>query len=141
MSSVPDGRAANQPLAAMTFRPSIGALFSGARVSRAEDRLARERRRGHRFGRQLLQLRFLLRRRRRVDARVVRRAVLRFERAVVLAGILAGSRGDLSRQQRQNQAILVRRPDRAIPPQEARAGALFAAKANAALEERLAQTT
>ena len=33
MSSVPDGLAANQPLAATTFRPSIGASFSGARVS------------------------------------------------------------------------------------------------------------
>ena len=33
MSSVPDGRAANQPLAATTLSPSIGASFSGAVVS------------------------------------------------------------------------------------------------------------
>ena len=33
MFSVPDGRAANQPLAATTFRPPIGAPLPGARVS------------------------------------------------------------------------------------------------------------
>ena len=35
MFSVPDGRAANQPLAATTLRPPMGALFPGARVSLA----------------------------------------------------------------------------------------------------------
>ena len=35
MFSVPDGRAANQPLAATTLRPPMRALFPGARVSRA----------------------------------------------------------------------------------------------------------
>ena len=30
---VPDGRAANQPLAVVTFSPPMGALFPGARVS------------------------------------------------------------------------------------------------------------
>ena len=33
MFSVPDGRAANQPPRAMTFKPPIGALLPGARVS------------------------------------------------------------------------------------------------------------
>ena len=35
MFSVPEGRAANQPLAVTTFSPPIGALFPGARVSLA----------------------------------------------------------------------------------------------------------
>jgi hypothetical protein len=35
MSSVPEGRAANQPLAATTFRPPIGASLPGAFVSLA----------------------------------------------------------------------------------------------------------
>ena len=33
MFTVPDGRAANQPFFATTFKPSIGAPFPGARVS------------------------------------------------------------------------------------------------------------
>ena len=35
MSSVPEGRAANQPLAVVTLRPPIGAPLPGARVSLA----------------------------------------------------------------------------------------------------------
>jgi hypothetical protein len=35
MFSVPEGRAANQPFSATTFRPPIGAPFPGARVSLA----------------------------------------------------------------------------------------------------------
>ena len=35
MFSVPDGRAANQPLADTTFRPPMGASLPGARVSLA----------------------------------------------------------------------------------------------------------
>ena len=35
MSSVPEGRAANQPLAATTFRPPMGASLPGAVVSLA----------------------------------------------------------------------------------------------------------
>ena len=35
MLSVPEGRAANQPLAAITFRPPIGAWLPGALVSLA----------------------------------------------------------------------------------------------------------
>ena len=35
MFSVPDGRAANQPLAVTIFRPPIGAPLPGALVSRA----------------------------------------------------------------------------------------------------------
>ena len=35
MFSVPEGRAANQPLPATTFNPPIGALLAGARVSLA----------------------------------------------------------------------------------------------------------
>ena len=33
MFSVPDGRAANQPLSATTFKPPIGALLPGATVN------------------------------------------------------------------------------------------------------------
>ena len=42
MFSVPDGLAANQPLAATTFKPPIGALLPGARVSFATARFARQ---------------------------------------------------------------------------------------------------
>src|SRR5207247_10826578 len=82
-----------------------------------------------------LQTRFLLGRRRRIDARVIGRAELRGQRPVVLTWIAAGARGDLGRQKRHDGAVLVGRPDRPVVAQEASAGALLAAEAERAGEQ------
>ena len=42
MSSVPDGRAANQPCSATTFTPPIGRAVAGRLGEHRRDRLARE---------------------------------------------------------------------------------------------------
>ncbi len=76
----------------------MGALLPGARGQLCGDRFAGQLRFLDGFGRQLLQACFLLRRRRRIDARVVRRAEFRGQFAVMLARILAGPGGDLGRQ-------------------------------------------
>src|SRR6266542_4696147 len=65
---------------------------------RGGDRLAGQLRLLNGRGRQLLQPRLLLGRRRGVDARVAGRAELRRQFPVVLAGILVGPRRDLGRQ-------------------------------------------
>ena len=53
----------------------------------------------------------------------------------MLAGVLAGAGEDLRGQQVQDRAVLVGRPDGAVPPQEAGAGTLFAAEAERAIEQ------
>ena len=53
----------------------------------------------------------------------------------MLARVLAGARGDLGGEQREDEPILVGGPHRSIPAQEARAGALFAAEADRAVEQ------
>ena len=118
MFSVPDGRAANQPLAATTFRPPIGALLPGARVSLAVigspasfDSLTAS-------GDSFCSRAFCCGRRRRIDARVERRAELRRQFAVVLAGIFARAGRDLGRQQVHDRAVLVRRPHGAVAAAE-----------------------
>lgn len=58
-----------------------------------------------------------------------------YQLAVALGGVAAGSGGDLRRQQRRNDAVLVGRPDAAVAPQEARTGTLFAAKAERAFAQ------
>src|SRR5476651_676182 len=98
MSSVPEGRAANQPPAAITLMPPIGASLPGARSSTlsifspASSALLTS------FGERFAQL--------------------ACEGAVQLAGIAAGARGDLRRQQCRNQAVLVGGPHRAVGAQE-----------------------
>jgi len=80
------------------------------------------------FGRELLQSGFLLWRRRRVDTRVIRCAELRGQRAIVLAWLFTGTRGDLGREQIHDRAVLVSGPDGSLASRKAGARALFAAK-------------
>ena len=138
---MPEGRAANQPLAATTFKPPIGSLLPGARVSLAV--IGSPARFGvlDRLGRELLQARLLLGRGGGVNARVIRRPEFRDERLEVLARVLAGARGDLRRQQVHDEAVLVGRPDGAVAPQEARPGALLPAEAEGAVEQTRARNT
>src|SRR5262244_2977100 len=89
------------------------------------DRLAGEGVFLDRGRRQLLESRLLLGRGGRVDARVVRRAELRHDLFEVLAGILAGARRDLGREEIHDRAVLVGRPYRTVAAQEAGAGALL----------------
>src|SRR5262249_27172063 len=53
----------------------------------------------------------------------------------MLARVLAGAGRDLGGQKVHDWAVLVRRPDGAVPPQEARARALFATEAERAIEQ------
>src|SRR6185369_10881901 len=93
------------------------------------------RRRRHRRGRQLAEGGLLGGRRRRVDARVVRRPELLAQALVVGARILAGDRRDLGGEQVQDDAVLVGGPGGAVATEEAGAGALLAAEAEAAVDQ------
>ena len=124
-----------------TFSPPMAAPLPGRRVSLAvigsPASVAGRRPPRARASR----ARLLLGRGRRVDARVVRRAELGGQLAVMLARILAGAGGDLRGQQAQDQAVLVRGPHRAVAPQEAGAGALLAAEADGCRRTGPARTT
>ena len=135
MSSVPDGRAANQPLSATTFTPPIGAPLPGALRENGLDLLAGQIREPDLLRRQSRQQLLLLRGGWRLDAIVSRLAELAREVAIDLAGIAAHARGDLRRQQRRDDAVLVGRPDAAVPAQERRARALLAAEPERAVEQ------
>src|SRR5205085_8565490 len=89
----------------------------------------------HRLGRELAQRRLLGGRGGRVDARVVRRPEPFAQALVVDAGILAGDGGDLPGEQVQDDAVLVGGPGAAVAAQEAGAGALLAAEAQAAVAQ------
>src|SRR6185312_6850958 len=112
-----------------------GGAVAGSAGQLGDDRIARQRRRLDRRRVELLERRLLARRGRRVDARVVRRPELGAQVLVVLPGIAPGDGGDLGGQQIQNDAVLVGRVDAAVPAQEAGAGALLAAEAEAAVDE------
>src|SRR5205807_2711160 len=99
------------------------------------DRLAGQRRGLDGLGRQLREPSLLVGRRRRVDARIARRAELLRQLLVVLAWILAGAGGDLGREQVHDRAVLVSGPHRAVVPQEARPRAFLASEAARAVEE------
>ena len=96
---MPDGRAANQPLAATTLSPPIGAPLPGARVSTLDDRLAGQLGGPHVLGRQPLEQLLLLRRGARVDAAVDGLAQPLGELAVQLARVLAERGRQLGGQQ------------------------------------------
>ena len=108
MFSVPEGRAANQPLAATTFRPPIGRVVARSAGQLGRDRFPGKSRFSDCFGRKLLQFRFLLGRGGSVDARVVRRAELRRQFPGDARPGLCRSRGDLGCQQVHDQAVFVR---------------------------------
>ena len=113
----------------------MGASLPGARVDFRDDGLAGQRRRGDAFAGELLERGLLRRRGGGVDARVIRRAMLRGEFLVVNAGVLAGDGGNLGGQQAENDAVLVGGPCAAVAAQEGCAGAFLAAEAEAAIEQ------
>ena len=137
MSSVPDGRAANHPLSAITFNPPMGAPLPGACVRMLSIFSPASSARAYLLRRELRQRCFLLRGGRRLDAIVDGFAELARQLAVDLAGIAAHARGDLRRQQGRDDAVLIGRPDAAIETQERRAGALLAAEAQRAVEQAI----
>src|SRR5262245_39222042 len=65
----------------------------------------------------------------------MRLAELSRQLLIVLAGILAGYRGDFGGQQTGDQSVFVGRPDAAVPPQETRPRAFLAAETATAVEE------
>ena len=135
MSSVPDGRAANQPLSRLTFKPPMGAPLPGAWVSTAWivspassviRTCCRE---------SLASSRLLRRGRRRLDAVVDRLAEIAGELAIELAGIApiravisaASSAGTMP-----SLSVVQTLPSQT---QERRARALLAAEAERAVEQ------
>ena len=74
---------------------------------------------------------------RRVDAPVDGRAEALGQLLVGGAGVAAGLGRDLRREQREQDAVLVGRPRRAVAAQEAGSGALLAAEADRAVDEPL----
>ena len=120
---------------ATTFTPPIGASLPGARlrmrwiVSPAS--CVQRTCSGESADEPLL----LRRGGRRLDPVGDRLAELARQLAVDLAGIASGARGDLRREQRRDDAVLVRRPHRAVAAEEGGARALLAAEAERAVEQ------
>ncbi len=135
MFSVPEGRAANQPLCGDDLEPADRRVVARSARQLGRDRLAGQVGRLDGGWIELLKSRLLLGRRRRVDPRVVRRAKLPGQLLVVLAGVLAGAGEDFRGQQVEDRPVLIGGPDGAVPPQEAGAGALFAAEAERPIEQ------
>ena len=126
---MPDGRAANQPLSAMTLMPPIGAPLTRRGIQCRAYRFAGEFGHAELIRREVFQHRFLRRGRRSVNPLVERNP--QFARQIIedFAGIPTDTRGDLSGEQSRNDAVLVRRPDRTVAPEERRARALLPAEA------------
>src|SRR6266508_1747783 len=82
--------------------------------------------------------RFLLRcRRRQIHARVIRATKLLGQFFIPFTRITPGCRDDFSREQRKNDAVLVRCPDRSVATKKTGARAFFAAKTDRAVEQAL----
>jgi hypothetical protein len=99
MFSVPDGRAANQPLAETTFNPPIEASLPGARVSFAVIGSPASSVAVTASGESFLSRFFCSGVAGGVDAGVIRRAELGGQFLVMQARILAGARGNFRREQ------------------------------------------
>src|SRR5216684_679763 len=110
MSSVPDGRAANQPLAATTLSPPIGAPLPGARVSLSVIGSPPSR------------------------ASFTDSAESLASRAFS-AGVAAAAGGDLGREQVEDQAVLVGGPHAAVVARERRPRTLLPPEAERAVEQ------
>src|SRR6266487_4849478 len=89
------------------------------------DRFTGERGFLDRVRRELFQLRFLLRCRRRVNARVEGRAELRRQSAVMVAGILTRASGNLCGEQIHDWTVFIGGPDRGVKAKKTRARALL----------------
>ena len=116
MCSVPEGRAANQPLVETTFNPPIGALLPRARVSFAVIGSPASSVAVTASGESFFEEVLLLGRRRGVDPGVIRGTELGGQLLVMHAGIRACARGDFRREQTQDEAIFIRGPDCAVAP-------------------------
>src|ERR1700683_3828300 len=98
------------------------------------DRLARQVLLLYRVRREFRQLRFLLGSGGRVDARVIRCSELRGQLAVMFTGALVRARGNLRRQQVQNQPVLVGRPRCAVKAKKTRSSTFFSAETVRAID-------
>jgi hypothetical protein len=107
MFSVPEGRAANHPLAETTFRPPIGASISRSTREFARDRFAGQFGGCYGFGRKLLELVLLLGRGRGVNASVVRCPELGGQFLVVHPGILSSTRCDFRGEQAEDETVFI----------------------------------
>ena len=132
---MPDGRAANQPSAVVTFSPPSGAPLPGAVVSFGGDRLAGQLGGGDLLRGQLGQPRLLLPVGRGVDAGIDRRPVLGGQLGVALRRRRPGDRQDLRGQQGHDDPVLVGGPHRAVAAQERRARRLLATETDCAADQ------
>src|SRR6185312_66793 len=87
------------------------------------------------LGREVLQLVLRLRIGRRVDTSVERLAKVCGDFAVMLARVFAGASRDLGGEEPEDEPVLVGRPDFAVAPKNARAGALLAAETTRSVEQ------
>src|SRR5207247_465581 len=122
---------------ALPVRPAVMERWLGGNAERV---LARpwswpERSRAGPAGGEPPERRLLVPGGRDVAALVDGRAEPTFELGIERAGMLAGDGRDLGRQQVEEDAVLVRRPHRAVAPEERRAGALLAAEPERPVEE------
>ena len=134
---MPEGRTANQPLGAVTLRPPISAPFPGALVNLAVIGSPASSFAARASGRSDFKSFFLRRRRRQIHARVIRTAKFLGQFLVPGAGLTSGRRNDLRGEQRENDAVFVRRPNRSVAAEKAGAGALLAAEADRSVEQTL----
>src|SRR5262245_33091768 len=111
------------------FEAADGGVVPRGTGQSGSDRLASQGRGLDGLRRQLGQARLLCGRCRGVEARVVRRAELRRQFAVVLARVLLRASSNLGRQQVHDRTVLVGRPHAAIVSQKACAGTLLTAEA------------
>src|SRR6266487_4283806 len=124
------GRAGGKPaMLGDHFQAADRGVVPGRACELGEDRFACQFLRGDGFGGKLLERALLFRGRGRVEAGVAGGAKLRCELLVMLSRVLGGARDDLRGEQAEDESVLVGAPHRAVPAQEAGAGAFFPDKA------------
>src|SRR5262252_6880788 len=127
MSSVPEGRAANHPRSATTLRPPMGASFPGAVVSVFRMGSLASVGAATASGDNASSFLFC----------VVRSSELGGQLLIVHARVSARVSRDLGRQQIRDKPVLIRGPDRAVPPQECRPRAFLTSETERAVDEPL----
>ena len=135
MSSVPLGRAANQPLSADDLHAAERRVVARRARQHGLDRLARQLGGGDVVRLEPEQLLLAGGVDRRIGAPVGRRAEALGQLVVGGTGVASGLGRDLRRQQREQDAVLVGRPRPAVAAQEGGARALLAAEAQRTVDQ------
>src|SRR5258708_6720878 len=116
------------------LQPANWRIVAGRASQLIYDRFTREARFHNSIWRKPLELCLLLRRSRRIDARVVGRAELGGQLTIVLAGVLACTSGDFRGEQVHDRSVFIGAPDGAVEPQKAGPCAFLTAEAARAIK-------